>query len=171
MAKRNELSARARRVLRRLNDQVDTPADFKRHRYTLDQLRTLPECGASTLAEIARWAGLSIVEARKSAVASAVYRQLLTKAVEAYEHGFSAWEVQSTGERVAVALVLNRPEWLTSMGFTLAAAVARLDNQWLSAIPDVARELDTMQLPSVATEVAIGFGPLLGGEAPRKCGP
>jgi hypothetical protein len=38
------------------------------------------------------------------------YHHLLNKARDAKRGGSEAWRVMSTGEKVAVALVLNRPE-------------------------------------------------------------
>ena len=40
------------------------------------------------------------------------YEHLLRKARDAKRGGHEAWTVQSTGETVAVALVLNRADWL-----------------------------------------------------------
>ena len=47
----------------------------------------------------------------------------------------------STGEKVAVALVLNRPEWLTEYGYTIPEAIDRTGPAWVSLIPKVARDL------------------------------
>lgn len=47
----------------------------------------------------------------------------------------------STGEKVAVALVLNRPDWLTEYGYTIPEAIDRTGQEWVSLIPRVAREL------------------------------
>ena len=47
----------------------------------------------------------------------------------------------STGEKVAVALVLNRPEWLAEYGYTIPEATDRCDPVWVSLIPKVARDL------------------------------
>ena len=51
------------------------------------------------------------------------YRQLLDKCRNARDEGL---DCLSTGEQIAAALVLNRPEWLTQMGYTLAEAVDRI---------------------------------------------
>jgi hypothetical protein len=66
------------------------------------------------------------------------YLHLLGKARDAKRGGRDAWCCQSTGERVAVALVLNRAGWLAEMGYTLAEAVDR-------AGPSVTPLLLTMQ--------------------------
>jgi hypothetical protein len=49
--------------------------------------------------------------------------------------------VQSTGEKVAVALVLNRFDWLAEHGYTIAEAIERAGREWVEIIPQVAREL------------------------------
>lgn len=51
----------------------------------------------------------------------AEYRHLLGKARDAAKmSGRDSWAVQSTGEKVAVARMLNRADWLASMSYTLA---------------------------------------------------
>ncbi len=47
------------------------------------------------------------------------YRHLLNKARNAMRCGRGAWAVQSTGEKVAVALVLNRADWLEEIATPL----------------------------------------------------
>jgi len=49
--------------------------------------------------------------------------------------------VQSTGEKVAVALVLNRADWLAAIGYTLAEAIERSGAEWVAVIPQIARQL------------------------------
>lgn len=66
---------------------------------------------------------------------------LLHKARDAKHGGEDAWSVQSTGEKLAVALVLNRPDWLALMGYTLAEAVDRVGPEWCSHLLSVQREL------------------------------
>jgi len=70
-----------------------------------------------------------------------VYQQLLGKARDAKRGGEGAWSVQSTGEKLAVALVLNRPEWIAGMGYSLAEAIDRAGILWVSCVMAVAREL------------------------------
>jgi hypothetical protein len=70
------------------------------------------------------------------------FRHLLAKARDAKIGGRDAWQLQSTGEKVAVALVLNRPDWLASIDYTLAEAVDRTGIQWLRIVPGVARTLN-----------------------------
>ena len=69
------------------------------------------------------------------------HQHLLHKAREAKRGGHGAWTVQSTGERVAVALVLNRADWLAEMSYTIAEAIERSGAEWVVLIPQVAREL------------------------------
>jgi hypothetical protein len=42
---------------------------------------------------------------------------------------------------VAVALVLNRADWLAEANYTLAEAIERSGSGWVSLIPKVARQL------------------------------
>ena len=69
------------------------------------------------------------------------YRHLISKARDAKHGGREAWDVMSTGEKVAVALVLNRPEWLTEYGYTIPEAIDRSGAAWVALIPKVARDL------------------------------
>ena len=69
------------------------------------------------------------------------YAHLLHKAQDAKRGGHEAWRVQSTGEKVTVALVLNRPEWLTEYGYTIAEAIERAGLEWVGMIPQIARQL------------------------------
>lgn len=51
----------------------------------------------------------------------------------------------STGEALAAAIVLDRPEWIKAMGYTLAEAIARVDDdgQTLPRLLKAQRMLDT----------------------------
>lgn len=69
------------------------------------------------------------------------YDHLLRKARDAKRGGHDAWAVQSTGEKVAVALVLNRADWLAEFGYTMAEAVERSGQEWVGMIPQIARQL------------------------------
>lgn len=44
----------------------------------------------------------------------------------------------STGEALAAALVLNRTDWLTKMGYTIAQALDRIGPEWVAMIPAAA---------------------------------
>ena len=74
------------------------------------------------------------------------FLHLLHKAREALRDD-AAWFVQSTGERlaVAVALVLNRADWLQQMEYSIAEAFERIGPNWVSAIPQVAKLLASEQ--------------------------
>jgi hypothetical protein len=69
------------------------------------------------------------------------YEHLLRKARDARSGGHDAWGVQSTGEKVAVALVLNRADWLTQIDYTIPEAIERSGAEWVAVIPQVARQL------------------------------
>ena len=69
------------------------------------------------------------------------YDHLLCKARDAMRGGHDMWAVQSTGEKVAVALVLNRADWLAEYGYTIAEAIERAGQEWISMIPQIARQL------------------------------
>ncbi|MDP3519151.1 MAG: hypothetical protein Q8S02_00855 [Hydrogenophaga sp.] len=71
------------------------------------------------------------------------YRHFLSKARAAKEGGHAAWSVQSTGEKVAVALALNHADWLASMNYTMAEAIERTGPVWISLLPRVVRALDS----------------------------
>lgn len=70
------------------------------------------------------------------------YRHFLSKARDAQKGGKEAWSVQSTGEKVAVALALNRADWLQSINYTLAEAIERAGPVWISLLPRVIRALE-----------------------------
>jgi hypothetical protein len=66
---------------------------------------------------------------------------LLRKSRDAKRGGHEAWAVQSTGEKVAVALVLNRTDWLAEMQYTIAEAIERSGPEWIAVVPRIARQL------------------------------
>ena len=72
---------------------------------------------------------------------TAEYEHLLRKARDARHGGHDAWAVQSTGEKVAVALVLNRADWLAEILYTIPEAIDRSGQEWVSIIPQVAQQL------------------------------
>lgn len=47
----------------------------------------------------------------------------------------------STGEQLAVALILDRPDWLMAANCPIAEAIERVGPDWLRLIPAVARQL------------------------------
>ena len=70
------------------------------------------------------------------------YEHLLRKSRDAQHGGHDAWAVQSTGEKVAMALVLNRVDWLAEIQYTIAEAIERSGAEWVSIIPQIARQLE-----------------------------
>jgi hypothetical protein len=64
---------------------------------------------------------------------------LTRKCLDAKLGGYRAWAVMSTGEKAAVALVLNRPDWLAKMGFTIVDAIDRAGPQWVPLLKIVAQ--------------------------------
>jgi hypothetical protein len=52
---------------------------------------------------------------------NAHYDHLLRKSQATKRGGHDAWAVQSTGEKVAGALVLNRADWLTDMDYSIGS--------------------------------------------------
>ena len=69
------------------------------------------------------------------------YDHLLTKARHAKYGGHDAWAVQSTGEKIAIALVLNHADWLAEYDYTIAEAIERAGQEWVAVIPQIARQL------------------------------
>ena len=69
------------------------------------------------------------------------YEHLFRKAQDAQRGGHNAWAVQSTGEKTAVALVLNRADWLGEHGYTIAEAIERTGPEWVEMIPQIASQL------------------------------
>ncbi|MBN9047731.1 MAG: hypothetical protein J0H18_19010 [Rhizobiales bacterium] len=65
-------------------------------------------------------------------------QQIIDKSRAAKRGGFG---VLSTGEKLAAALVLNRADWLASMDYTMAEAIDRVGMDWLTRIPEAARQL------------------------------
>ncbi len=59
----------------------------------------------------------------------------LSKAVEI--HGLC----NRPAKKVAVALILNRADWLASIDYTIPEAIERTGPEWLALIPRIAREL------------------------------
>lgn len=71
----------------------------------------------------------------------AEFRHLLGKARDAARGGRDAWSCMSTGEKVAVALLLNKTEWLVAMNYTIVEAIERTGSAWLGLMPAVVRAL------------------------------
>lgn len=58
----------------------------------------------------------------------------------------------TTSERLAAALVLDRPDWLQDAGYTLAEAIERVGADWIAQVPAAARQL-RHELAAVANAV------------------
>ena len=69
------------------------------------------------------------------------FLHLLGKVRDAAAGGKEAWSVQSTGEKVAVALALSRFDWLRSMGYTIPEAMHRAGPEWVSMIPEIEKAI------------------------------
>jgi hypothetical protein len=69
------------------------------------------------------------------------YEHLLRKSRDAKHGGHNVWAVQSTGEKVAVALTLNRADWLAEIDYTIPEAIERSGAEWTAIIPQVGRQL------------------------------
>lgn len=66
------------------------------------------------------------------------FEHMVSKARQAANGGFG---VLSVGEKLAAALVLNRHDWLETMGYTIAEALARVGPEWVAMIPAAAKLL------------------------------
>ncbi len=77
-----------------------------------------------------------------SNIGSADLAHLLGKAHDAASSGPNG---MSTGEQLAVALILDRPDWLVAMSCTIAEAMERVGPDWLRLIPVVARQFKREQ--------------------------
>lgn len=74
-----------------------------------------------------------------ASIGNLVLEQIIAKSLHALRQDSPS--TLSTGEAVAAALVLNRPDWLAQMGYTLAEAIGRMDAEWLDMIPAAARQV------------------------------
>lgn len=72
--------------------------------------------------------------------------QFLKKALLAAELGIKAWRPMSTGEKVSVALALNRQDWLVDMGSSIPEAIDRAGD-WAPLVPHVARQVSERRQP------------------------
>ena len=69
------------------------------------------------------------------------FRHLLDKARDAARGGRNAWACMSTGEKVAVALLLDKADWLVDVGYTMVEAIERAGSEWVALMPAVVRAL------------------------------
>ncbi|MDE1143510.1 MAG: hypothetical protein PW999_28615 [Paraburkholderia tropica] len=63
---------------------------------------------------------------------------LIHKTLQAKAGGLDAL---STGEKLAAAILLNRFDWLQEMDYSMAEAIARIDDNWLELIGTASRIL------------------------------
>lgn len=68
-------------------------------------------------------------------------KQMFEKSKAAALGGWDALSVMSTGESLASALVCNRCDWLSKLGYTIPEALTRV-GEWAQDVPDVASELE-----------------------------
>ena len=66
---------------------------------------------------------------------------LLNRSRRAIETGHAGWASQPISERLAIALVLNRADWLEDLGYTIADAIDLIGKEWVSVIPRVSRQI------------------------------
>jgi hypothetical protein len=66
--------------------------------------------------------------------------QEITRRVAAVEEDESRIGLYSTGEKLAVALVLDRKDWLEEWRYTILEAVERLGTEWTRAALAVQRQ-------------------------------
>jgi len=79
-------------------------------------------------------------------MSDSAFLKFLDKALQAAELGEDAWRPMSTGEKVSIALALDRADWLTQMGYTIPQAIERADD-WTALIPRIEREIRDRSMP------------------------
>ena len=60
----------------------------------------------------------------------------------------------STGEALMAALVLNRPDWLAKMDYTIGEAIDRVGAEWAGLIPKAAKIFEEEQARNTEAEKA-----------------
>ena len=68
-------------------------------------------------------------------------RHLIEVSRRAMHRGHDAWAAFNLSDKVVVALVLNRADWLEEFGCTLAEAIEEVGEEWIVVIPRIARAL------------------------------
>lgn len=68
-------------------------------------------------------------------------KQMFDKCKAAALGGWEAVSVMSTSESLVTALVCNRCDWLTRLGYTIPEALTRV-GAWSQDVSDVASELE-----------------------------
>lgn len=69
----------------------------------------------------------------------AILDQIVAKSRDAAKGGFGAL---STGEKLAAAIALNRPDWLQEMGYTITEAMKRIGADWMAEVLAASEILD-----------------------------
>ncbi|MGL4962843.1 MAG: hypothetical protein ACRC67_16545 [Inquilinus sp.] len=72
-------------------------------------------------------------------IGSAELEHMLHKAQDAHAVGPGTL---STGERLVVALILNRPDWLAEVDYTIAEAIERVGPEWMRLVPAAAKQFE-----------------------------
>lgn len=52
------------------------------------------------------------------------------------------YSVMSMGEKLAAALILNRPDWIAALDYTLADALDRVGRDWVGLIPTASQHVE-----------------------------
>jgi len=71
-----------------------------------------------------------------------IFDKLVRLTKYSLDGGEEAWLKTSTSERLSVAILLSRPDWLKSMGYSLGGAVQRIGEDWIRRFPRVMEELN-----------------------------
>lgn len=66
---------------------------------------------------------------------------LLNKSRRTIETNRASWAILPVREKLAIALVLNRADWLEDLGYTLTDAIELAGKEWVSVLPQVARQI------------------------------
>ena len=70
-----------------------------------------------------------------------ILRRFLVCALDVRIGGQDAWTRQSKIERLAVALAMNRADWLQLEGMSIAAAIERIGPGWAAHLSLVERQM------------------------------
>jgi hypothetical protein len=80
---------------------------------------------------------IGVTMVTNSKIGSVELAHILAKTREAARHGPGGL---SKGEALTAALVLNRPDWLIAMNYTIAEAIDRIGPEWVRLIPAAANQ-------------------------------
>ena len=79
-----------------------------------------------------------------STASDQILRRFIGCALDVHIGGQTAWAKQSKIERLAVALALNRTDWLQQEGMSVAAAIERIGPVWVSHLSLVERQIGVL---------------------------